>query len=193
MSFTAVATPNLLNDPGVLFRAPIGSTLPTNTVAGSVFTDTWPIAWVQLGMTDTGSEWDTTTNVSPVNAAETLDPIAYRTTDRSGQVMFMLKSFTATNLAQALNGAVTTVTGAAATTLTQIDPVTLGQEVRSMIGWESQDSTVRMVAFQVINSGTLKFAMAKAPSTAQIPWTAMMEKPSATQPYRIWTAGVGRA
>jgi hypothetical protein len=38
--------PNLLTDPGFLFSAPLGTALPTHTVAGSKFTDAWAAAWV---------------------------------------------------------------------------------------------------------------------------------------------------
>jgi hypothetical protein len=183
----------LLNDPGFLLWAPLGSSLPTNTVVGSVFTDAWPVAWIPLGITDTGSEFDTNLTVAPIPAAESLDPIAYRTTDRTSQITFMLKNFTATNLQRALNGATTTVTGTTTTTMTQIDPPVLGTETRFMLGWESNDGTVRLVGFQCVNSGSIKTTFAKAPSTATIPFTAMLEKPSTSQPYRWFTAGTARA
>ena len=47
----AVTRPNVLTDPGYLFIAPLLTTLPTNTVAGGVFTDAWPVAWLPLGAT----------------------------------------------------------------------------------------------------------------------------------------------
>lgn len=193
MAYTPIATPNLLNDPGVLFWAPLGSTLPTCTVVGSVMTDSWPVAWIPLGMTDAGSTFTPSTTIEAVNAAESFDPIAWRTTGRTATVEFMLKNFTAANLVKAMNGAPTTVTGSTTTTLTQIDPVTLGNEVRCMLGWESTDSTVRIIWFQVINSGDLAMAFVKAPSVANIPWHANLEKPLSTQPFRIFTAGTARA
>lgn len=193
MANAAIATPTMLFDPGFLYWAPIGSTMPANTGAASVFSDTWPVAWIPLGMTDTGTEFDRSLTVSPVTAAESIDPIAYRTVDRVGSVIFMLKSFTATNLARTFNGASTTVTGSGATTVTRVTPPAPGAEVRCMIGYESLDSTYRFVAYQVINSGSVKTTFAKAPANTSIPWTGMLEKPLTTQPWDEWLAGVARS
>lgn len=193
MALPSIATPNLLVNPGRLFWAPLGTTLPTGTVTGSVFTDTWPVAWIPLGMTDSGSVFKSSTTVSPNEAAESLDPIKYLTVSRTGEVTFMLKDFTATNLSRAFNGAVTTVTGSTTTTMTTIDPVQLGLEIRCMIGYESEDSTFRWVANQVLNSGDITLTMAKAPANTSIPWTGVLEKPSTAQPWKMWTAGEARA
>lgn len=193
MANGAIATPTLLTDPGFLYWAPIGSSLPTGTVVGSVFTDTWPVAWIALGMTDAGTDFDRTLTTAPIQSAESIDPIAYRTTDRASTVKFMLKNVTATNLARAMNGSALTVTGSGTTTMTQIDPPSPGSETRCMIGFESLDSTYRFVAFQVINSGAQTMSFKKAPSNTAISWTGQLEKPSSTQPFREWTAGTARA
>lgn len=185
--------PALLTDPGWLYWAPIGTSLPVGTVTGGVFTDTWPVPWIPLGMTESGTDIDVTMTTSPIVAAEQIEPLAYRTTDRTGAMAFALKSVSAANLARCLNGASTTVTGTLATTMTQIDPPAVGTETRCMLGMESQDSTFRFVAFQVFNSGDMKLAFNKAPANTSIPFTAMFEKPSASQAWRAWTAGSARA
>lgn len=185
--------PALLTDPGYLYFAPLGTALPTPTVVGSVFTDTWPIAWIPLGMTESGTDIDVTMTTSPIVAAEQIEPLAYRTTDRSGSMTFSLKSVTATNLARCLNGAALTVTGTTTTTLTQIDPPAVGTEVRCMIGFESLDSTFRFIAFQCFNSGDIKMSFNKAPANTAIPWNPMFEKPANSQAWRAWTAGADRA
>jgi hypothetical protein len=151
------------------------------------------VAWIPLGMTDAGSDFDRTLTTAPIISAESIDPIAYRTTDRASTVKFMLKNITATNLARAMNGSTLTVTGSTTTTLTQIDPPSPGSETRCMIGFESLDSTYRYVAFQVINSGSQTMAFHKSPSNTAISWTGQLEKPAATQPFREWTAGAARA
>lgn len=193
MANSAIATPTLLTDPGFLYWAPLGSALPTPTSTASAFSDTWPVAWIPLGMTESGTEFDVTTTVQPVNAAETIDPVAYRTTDRTGSITFDLKSLTATNLARCFNGASTTVTGSGATTITKMDPPNPGQETRCMIGFESLDSTFRFVAYQCVNATDVKMVFAKAPKNTNIPFKLMLEKPSGTQPWSIWTAGAARA
>ncbi len=196
MANPTLAVPNYLADPGVLYYAPIGTALPANTVAGGVFTDSWATngPWVTLGMTETGSDLTLQLTASPIMAAERLEPLAYRSTNRTTTVGFALKGYTAGNLQKTLNGAVTTVTGAAATTLTQIDPPQLGSETRCMLGWESQDNTVRWVAFQVLNSGSIKMGFVKVPATTTLPWTGNGEiSPTYGQATRMWTAGLGRA
>jgi hypothetical protein len=77
-----ITTPNVINDPGYLLYAPLGTSLPTNTVTGSVFTDTWAAPWVQLGMTDSGSVMTSSLAVSEVDAAESLDPADWRRFDK---------------------------------------------------------------------------------------------------------------
>lgn len=195
MAYPTIAFPQLLTDPGYLFYAPVGTSLPANTVVGSVFTDLWSTAgaWVPLGMTDAGTTFTPTTTISPIEAAESFDPLVYRTTARTSQIEFMLKSYTATNISRAYNGATLTVTGSTTTTLTQIDPPVPGTETRCMIGFESYDSTYRLVCFQAFNSGAMKKDFKKAPSNTAIPWVAMLEKPTSTQPWREWTTGTARA
>lgn len=187
--------PTLLTDPGNLFRAPLGTALPANTVAGGVFTDLWSAvpAWVQMGMTTSGTDISTTLTVNPIELAESLDPVAYRTVSRANMVSFALASITATNMAQAMNGALTTVTGTGATTLTRVTPPLPGTEVRCMIGWESLDATVRWFGYQVVNSGTISVKMNKAPAHSDIPWTGMLEVPASTGiPSEFFFAGVAR-
>ena len=193
MANPTVASPVILTDPGFLYWAPPGSTLPTPVSTTSAFSDLWPGAWIPMGMTVSGSDLDINSTVSPILAAEQIDPIAYRTTARVCTLTFVVLSVTATNLSRALNGAVTTVTGAGATTVTKVDPPAIGTETRGMIGWESLDSTARFVAYQVFNGGSMKLSFNKAPATAGIPWTGSLEKPASTQPYSWWFAGAARA
>jgi hypothetical protein len=193
MAPLAVATPALLSDPGWLFRAPLGSTLPTHTVAGSVFTDAWPAAWLPLGATVEGSTFSYETTTEAMRVAELFDPVKYATTERTGSFAFALAEYSLTNLKIALNGGTITTTGTGATSLNTYTLPTPGQEVRSMIGWESADSTVRLVVLQALNSGTVEMAFQKAPDFARIPMEFQMEVPAgSSQPFNIWTAGIAR-
>ena len=193
MANSAIALPALLTDPGFLYWAPLGSALPSGVSTASAFSDTWPVAWIPLGMTESGTDFEVNVTASPVYGAELIDPLIYRTTAREGTLSFQLLSLTATNLARAFNGASTTVTGAGVTLITKIDPPAPGTEVRAMIGWEALDSTARFVAYQVFNEGSVKFSFNKAPAKASIPWTGKLEKPASTQPWSMWTAGAARA
>lgn len=197
MSNPALATPVLLTDPGFLYWAPLASALPAMTVVGSKFSVSWSTPWVPLGATDAGTDFETNTNIQAVSVAEILDPVAYRATDRTSTISFALASVTASMLSKAFNGATLTTTygtpSDATTESTKIDPVPLGSEVRAMIGWESLDSTVRLVGYQCINGGSVKLSMNKAPAKATIPWALNLEVPSAGVPWNIWTAGGNRA
>jgi hypothetical protein len=112
MPQTPTATPLLATDPGFLFWAPLGSTEPTHAVTGSVFTDTWPAAWIRLGATEEGHTFNWQTSFDPVNVAELLDPVKYVTTGRTGSLAFALVDFHMNNVKRALNGGTITTTGA---------------------------------------------------------------------------------
>jgi hypothetical protein len=189
MTNTALPATKLLQEPGFLYWAPLGSTAPTNTASAAGYSDTWPVAWIPLGATDSGTDFTYSSTVQPVYVAELYDPITYRTTERAGSLAFALASVTASNLIKSFNGAINTVTGSGATQSTAITPVTVGNEVRCMLGWESFDSTVRLVANQVMNSGAIKLSFNKAPARATIPWMANFEVPNngTGTPWNIWT------
>ena len=196
MAPAAVATPAVLTDPGYLFIAPLASTVPTNTVTGSVFTDSWAAAWLPLGATEEGSTFSYETTVEPITVAEFFDPIAWRTTERSGSIAFNLANYALSNYRRALNGgtaALTPTSGTGATALYTVEPPTPGSEVRCMIGWESLDNTVRLICHQTIQGGTIESAFAKAPALAVIPCTFQLEVPTAGKPFTMYGAGASRA
>lgn len=192
----STATPNILTDPGFLLIAPIGSTVPTNTVAGSVFTDAWDAAWLSIGATEDGSDFSYNTTVQPISVAEFFDPIAYRTTDRAGNFAFAMANYGATNYRRALNGgagAVAPTSGTGATALYTVAPTAPGSEVRVMVGWESLDHTVRALAYQCISGGEVKASFKKAPAKAVIPVQFNFEVPSSGIPFNLYFAGASRA
>lgn len=188
------ATPNLLQEPGYLHWAPLGTALPTHTVAGSKFTDTWPAAWINLGATEDGSTFKSETKVEPVKVAEFFDPIKYVTTERSGSFSAALASYTFSNLAKAMNGAANViVSGTGATQLNKLTPPAPGSEVRCMIGWESLDATLRIVAYQTFQGGAVASDFKKAPAKALIAVEFMFEVPTSGVPFEMWSAGTARA
>jgi hypothetical protein len=195
MAPTAVAAPLLLTDPGYLFIAPLATTAPTNTVAGSVFTDAWAAAWIPLGATEDGTELHYQTNVEAITVAEFFDPIKYATTSRAGSVAFNLANWTLSNYRRALNGgtaALVATTGTGATSLFTLTPPTPGAEVRCMLGWESLDNTVRLIAYQTIQGGEVVSAFHKAPDKGLIPCTFNFEVPASGIPFSLFAAGVAR-
>lgn len=180
------AVPTVLTDPGYLFWAPLLSTVPTNTATASKFTDAWPVAWISLGATEDGTEFNYESRVEAITVAEFFDPIKWSTTERSGSFAFNLADYTLANFKRAMNGGTITTTGATGTEVNKYTPVSPGQEVRAMIGWESLDGTLRIVAYQTINGGTVKSAFKKAPSIAVIPCQFNFEVPAAGQPFEMW-------
>lgn len=187
------ATPVITTGAGFLFWAPLASTEPTNTVAGSVFTDAWPGAWINLGATRDGSTFSYETTVEAITVAELFDPVKYATSGRAGSIAFDLASDTLTNLKKVLNGGtLTVVSGTGATTLTSYTPPIPGAEVRCMIGWESLDADIRLVAYQCIQGGTLEQTFNKAPEFASMPATFNFETPSSGIPWKKYAAGTAR-
>jgi hypothetical protein len=190
----ATAVPTLLTDPGYLYIAPLLSTVPANTVAGSVFTDAWPVAWLSLGATKEGSTFSYSSTVEAISVAEFFDPIKYATTERSGNMTFALANVTLHNLKRALNGGVSTITptGSGATAMGLFEPVAPGSEIRVMIGWESSDNTTRIVIRQTIQGGEVAMEFQKAPAFAGIPCTFNFEVPPSGAVFSVYSAGAAR-
>lgn len=189
----AVAPKNALAfGAGWLYYAPPGTSIPASTVAGSVFTDAWPAGWVLLGVTREGHEFSYELDTETVPAAEYLDPIATVTTGRTSGMSFEMMQVHATNLKRALNGGTIATSGAGATLRSDFTPPGIGQEVRSMIGWESQDSTERLYAEQAFQTGSLTIARKKGADNASLPLEWRFEPAADGQPFHYITAGTIR-
>lgn len=193
MPALTVPVPAIATDPGYLFWAPLGSTEPTHTVTGGVFSDAWPAAWLLLGGTEEGHSFSWSTSTETIEVAEFLDPIKYVDTGRSGSIAFALASITMTNFKRALNGGNVVTTGSAATTMSVYTPPGLGASTRCMIGWESQDSTERLVAFQCYNTGSVEIARRKGAAKATLPVEYALEVPTTGVPFKYVTAGANRS
>lgn len=193
MAYAPTTTPLLATDPGILFWTTLGSTMPTNTVSGGVFTDLWPAEWIALGATVEGSTFNFQTSFDTITVAELLDPVKYVETGRSGSFAFALASITAANLKRALNGGTVTTTGAGDTMKAEYTPPRSGQSTRCMIGWESQDSTERLIAFQCVNTGQVSIRRGKGTANATLPIEYGLELPQSGLPFKYITAGAARA
>lgn len=195
MAAPTVVAPNTLVDPGYLFWAPLGTAVPTHTVAGTKFTDTWTAPWVWLGATTDGSEFQNTITVEYVRAAEIFDPVGSSITERNGQISFALMDITLTKIKYVMNGGtVALVSGTGATQLNKYTPPQVSGIVRAMIGWESTDGTMRVIMYQVINSGDVTMPLRRAPDAAALPTTFTMEIPSGSSAgWESWSTGTARA
>ena len=190
-----VSTPKILIDPGFLWIAPLATTAPSNTVAGSVFTDTLDSAWLPLGATTEGSEFRNASTVEAIRVAELFDPVMYVTTERESSIAFALADWTLSNYNRAMNGgvaALTATTGTGATALYTVEPPDPGDEVRCMLLWESTDSTVRLMARQCLQGGEVTTSFKKAPDNAAIPCTFNLEVPDGAKAWTLWSAGADR-
>lgn len=183
----------LSGQPGVLYAAPLGTALPLNTVAGSVFTDAWAAPWVPLGPTDSGTALNHAATTANVEVAEQIEPVKIVTTGRADSIAFALAHFTLGNYKLALNGGQLTVTGTGATQLNEYAPPDAGAEVRTMLGWQSDDSTIRLVCFQCFQTGNVAPSFDKGVAKAVLACTFGMEKPGTGPNFKLWTAGANRA
>lgn len=186
--------PAIATDPGYLLFAPLGTAMPTHAVTGSVFSDDWlgTAGWVLLGATEEGHNFDLAYATENIEVAESLDPIKIVTTGRTMSVAFALASIHSNNLKRALNGGTLTTTGTGATTMTKYTPPSLGQEVRCILGWESEDHTERMIWYQCFMSGTVSIQRRKGAAKATLPVEYSLEIPSSGIPFEHWSAGVAR-
>jgi hypothetical protein len=189
-------TPLILTDPGFIFTAILSSTLPPFAALTSSYDlDVWPVAWINAGATEDGSKFSYQSKLEAITVAEFFDPIRWSTTERSGSFAFNLADYTLHNLRRALNagtGNISTVGGSGVTLSSKLTPPAPGAELRTMVGWESLDHTMRFIAYQVINGGTIESAYKKAPSFATIPFELQFEVPASGTPFNFWGAGTGR-
>lgn len=189
----AIAIPNgaWMAGPGTLYRTILGTAIPAHAVVGGVFTDAWPAAWVPVGITVDGSQFSFQTNTDQIVAAEYLDPLAVKSTGRTIGVEFNMMQMTLKSFALALNGGTTsTISGAAGTLLTSYTPAGVGSEVRTMLGWESEDATERAIFNQNFQGGQVQIANRKAPTARSIPVQFTTEQPAVGFPFTIYKAGL---
>lgn len=178
--------PTVLTGAGYLLWAPLGSTLPSNTVSGGVFTDPWDAAWIELGATDEGKTFSYETTIEPIEVAEFFDPVRFETVSRQGSLAFALADYTLSNYEKVFNGGSLTVSGIAPDELSTYEPPDPGEEVRAMLGFESLDNTYRLVLHQVINGSNVESAFQKPPQKALLPAEFRMELPVGSS--KPWTA-----
>lgn len=188
-----VATPFLIRDPGYLFWAPFGTAEPTHTAAASKFSDAWPGAWIPMGATQDGTTFNWESPLEPIYAAEFLTPLAYAAGEQTGHIGFGLLDFTLKSLQRAMNGGPpTTVSGTGATLVSKFEPPEPSEIVRSMIGWESLDNTMRIIGRQCLNASAVEASFKKGTDVGVIPCEFNFERPAAAKSWAIYAAGTAR-
>lgn len=174
---------------GWLLYANLGTSLPAYTVAGSVFTDTWPVGWNLLGVTREGHNFSVEIDTEEVPAAEYLEAIANVTTGRTVGMEFEMLQIHATNMRRVFNGGTLTTAGSSATLRTTYKLPKIGEEIRCMIGWESTDSTERIVAQQAFQIGSISISRRKGADNAGLPVNFKFEPDANGDPYAHDFAG----
>lgn len=175
---------NVKVGPGLLYVAPLGSTVPTDLVTAWTTVDA---DWTALGYTDEGHEFAYEPNFEPLTVAEELDPIRYEQTGREMRLSMASAEMTYLNVQRAYNGGTVTVSGSGASTITTFEPPAIGTVTKLMIGWESQDHEERWVFYQTVQVGNVTIARRKSPDKATIPMEFRLELPDpavSTKPFK---------
>lgn len=163
--------------PGILYVAVLGTDEPVDL---STPWETVDAGWIQLGYTDEGSTFNYSVDSENVEVAEELDPIAVALTSRELGLTFALAEITAANLKRALNGGTITV----GTGIVTFEPPDLGEEVRTMLGWQSEDGTERWVYRKALQVGSMEMSRAKGAAKATISCDYRLERPDAAKPFK---------
>ena len=133
--------------------------------------------------------------VEPIEAEEYYDPIQYVTTGRTSGVKFELMQINMQNWKRMVNGGGSSLTtsGSGATLLTTGVLPGPGQEVRCMLGWESDTNDERWVAESCLQSGTLSVKRGKGTNVATFTAEFNFEIGSVTgRPFTPYAAGTVR-
>ncbi|MBP2323353.1 hypothetical protein JOF56_003738 [Kibdelosporangium banguiense] len=155
--------------PGRLYYAPLGTALPTDLGT------TLDAAFKPIGYTEEGSEFSYELSSDPVEVAESLDPVFYRTTGRNGTVTFAMAENTVRNLTLAFNGGTVTRTAGGNVSYEPPEP---GTEVRRVLVFDSEDREERWVFPQVFQGGSVSMARRKGADKVTIPAEFRLEKPA---------------
>lgn len=193
MPFGTIPKTALAFGPGALFFATLGgAAAPTNTVVGSVFTDSWPAGWNLLGITTEGHTLTVDLNADAVEAAEYVDALLNVITGRTITAAIELMQINLTNFKRTFNGGTLTTSGAGTTLLSTYTLPNIGAEVRCQLGWESNDNTERWWAMSAFNTGSVGIQRKKGADVATLPVTYTMEPDASSQPVYFASAGTVR-
>ncbi len=160
---------NLSLGVGTLYFAPVGTTLPADL--GAALDD----AFERIGYTEEGSEFSYELSSDPVEVAESMDPVFYRTTGRNGSVTFAMAENTVRNLTLAFNGGEATRLPSGAVKYTPPEP---GTEKRRVLVFISEDEQEMWVFPQVFQGGSVSMARRKGADKVTIPVEFRLEKPA---------------
>lgn len=102
----------ILSGPGVLYVAPLGSTLPVVDATGE-YPVVWPVAWRAVGYTDSGIDIVYTPSLKTINVDEEASPVGDILTTEKFEIKATLAEATLENLQQAISASTYTDDSAA--------------------------------------------------------------------------------
>lgn len=197
MATGAINSALYVSGPGIMWvgeMAAADPALDTTVVTASMYPTTPPTGFLPVGSTADGFEFSDEISTEEMEAAESYQPVRIITVGRASGMSFTLQEWSKSNLIYALNtatsGAVTT--GTTGTTATVITPAGVGAEVRRKWLWQSEDNTVRLLAYQAVQAGSLAARATKGATPAGLDFNLRFELPVAGVAYRIGLAGVAR-
>ena len=169
-------TANVTTGPGTLMYAPLGTDEPTTRA------EAWPAGWVAVGYTAEGHSFSSSLSIDDVEVAELLDPVRRVTTKRDTKVAFAMAEITLAHLKFLLNGGTITADGVIGSIY---EPPQVGAEVRSMLGWDSEDGLERIIWRRVLQSGNSEIARRKGADFAKFNAEFSLEQPGGgVAPFR---------
>jgi len=160
---------NLATGPGTLWQAPLATVEPVDNIV------VWPTGWTKIGYTAEGHQQSIAVTIANVDVAELLDPVKRVTTGRDIRVAFAMAEITLSKLKLALNGGTTTAFAGA--TGSWFEPPAVGAEVRTMLGWDSEDGQERIIWRRCIQAGTVTTPRRKGADFARFPVEFALEVP----------------
>jgi hypothetical protein len=164
----------------------------TNTVVGSVFTDTWAAGWNLLGITTEGHTLNVEFDSDSVEAAEYIDPLLNVITGRTISMEAEFMQIHLTNFKRMFNGGTLSTSGSGTTLLSTYTLPSIGTELRCQLGWEAVANDERWWATACFNTGSVAIQRKKGADNATLPVTFNMEPDASGQPIYFATAGTLR-
>lgn len=185
---------NILNGPGTVFVAPIGTSEP------AAATGDWPTGWVSLGYTEQGSQFNWKPTVNPITPEEEYWPSKNVFTAYEAHITFALLEMVLQNWQVAMNQGIGTSALTSTVTTNADGSKTIGfgdvgTEVRVMLGWDSYNKGTsagvgtpngptqgRLIVPQTVQVGTVQINHRKGANPQVLGLDFMFEKKDGTTP-----------
>ncbi len=177
---------------GFLLAAVEGTPLPTFTVSGGKFTNSWDAAWKQLGRTsDDGINITHGQETANYTSSQELYPFITKTTSKQTNVSFTLYDYNQFNIQVALNGGNWSVTGSGLNQMAEYKPAEPGDEQYSMLAWIGPDDDEVYIFYKVFSSAEVSMDMTRD-DPRPLPLNMQCVQPLSsvdTKPYKFVSAG----